>query len=82
MDIGVNFIFGVWGGLMGTSFRIIIRSELINVGSFLSNEHLHNVVVTSHAFIIIFFRAAKNSSFQTLDPICNDERYIYKKASG
>ena len=55
-DIGVlYFIFGVWRGLIGTSFSIIIRSELINIGSFISNEHLYNVVVTSHAFIIIFF---------------------------
>ncbi len=54
-DIGVlYFIFGVWRGLIGTSFSIIIRSELINVGSFISNEHLYNVVVTSHAFIMIF----------------------------
>nr|ALR69394.1 cytochrome c oxidase subunit I [Bemisia tabaci]ATJ03282.1 cytochrome c oxidase subunit I [Bemisia tabaci]AXE73225.1 cytochrome c oxidase subunit I [Bemisia tabaci]AXE73238.1 cytochrome c oxidase subunit I [Bemisia tabaci]AXI95935.1 cytochrome c oxidase subunit I [Bemisia tabaci] len=55
-DIGVlYFIFGVWSGLIGTSFSMIIRSELMNVGSFMSNEHLYNVVVTSHAFIMIFF---------------------------
>nr|ALR69420.1 cytochrome c oxidase subunit I [Bemisia tabaci] len=55
-DIGVlYFIFGVWSGLIGTSFSMIIRSELMSVGSFLSDEHLYNVVVTSHAFIMIFF---------------------------
>nr|ARJ63873.1 cytochrome c oxidase subunit I [Bemisia emiliae] len=55
-DIGVlYFIFGVWSGLIGTSFSMIIRSELMNIGSFLPNEHLYNVVVTSHAFIMIFF---------------------------
>nr|QPB46167.1 cytochrome c oxidase subunit 1 [Bemisia tabaci]QPB46193.1 cytochrome c oxidase subunit 1 [Bemisia tabaci] len=55
-DIGVlYFIFGVWSGLIGTSFSIIIRSELMNVGPFLANDHLYNVVVTSHAFIMIFF---------------------------
>lgn len=55
-DIGMlYFVFGIWSGMVGTSFRIIIRTELRNVGSFLSNDHFYNVVVTSHAFIIIFF---------------------------
>nr|ARJ63886.1 cytochrome c oxidase subunit I [Bemisia sp. WTT-2017] len=55
-DIGVlYFIFGVWSGLVGSSFSMMIRSELINIGGFLLDEHLYNVVVTSHAFIMIFF---------------------------
>ncbi|YP_086802.1 cytochrome c oxidase subunit I (mitochondrion) [Bemisia tabaci] len=55
-DIGVlYFIFGVWSGLIGTSFSMVIRSELMTGGSFLLNDHLYNVVVTSHAFIMIFF---------------------------
>nr|YP_009027745.1 cytochrome c oxidase subunit I [Bemisia afer]AHC02238.1 cytochrome oxidase subunit I [Bemisia afer] len=55
-DIGMlYFIFGIWSGLIGTSFSMLIRSELMSVGSFLMNDQLYNVVVTSHAFIMIFF---------------------------
>nr|ALC75985.1 cytochrome c oxidase subunit I [Bemisia afer] len=55
-DIGMlYFMFGIWSGLMGTSFSMLIRSELMNVGSFLMNNQFYNVVVTSHAVIMIFF---------------------------
>nr|QCW07962.1 cytochrome c oxidase subunit 1 [Aleyrodidae sp. JXCHN01] len=55
-DIGMlYFIFGIWSGLIGTSFSIMIRTELSNVGSFFMNDQLYNVLVTSHAFIMIFF---------------------------
>lgn len=55
-DIGtLYFIFGIWAATVGTSLRIIIRSELSQPGSLFSDEQLYNVTVTSHAFIIIFF---------------------------
>jgi len=39
---------------MGTSTRVLIRTELGAPGSFLP-EQVYNMVVTAHAFLIIFF---------------------------
>lgn len=55
-DIGtIYFIFGVWSGLIGTSIRIIIRIKLSHPSLFSQNDQTYNVLVTAHAFIIIFF---------------------------
>nr|YP_009498332.1 cytochrome oxidase subunit 1 [Rhizoglyphus robini]AWX53531.1 cytochrome oxidase subunit 1 [Rhizoglyphus robini] len=49
------FIFGIWSGMLGTSFSTLIRFELTQPGDFMMDFDYYNSVVTAHAFIMIFF---------------------------
>jgi len=50
-------ILGIFSGILGTGISIIIRIELGSSGFqvLADNYQLYNVVVTAHAFLIIFF---------------------------
>lgn len=54
-DVGsLYLILGIWAGIVGLVFRLIMRTELIHPGSYYG-ESVYNVIITSHGFLIIFY---------------------------
>ena len=43
------------GGVLGTGLRMLILRERGPSGPSLENDQLYNIIVTAHAFVIIFF---------------------------
>jgi len=57
-EIGLlYFIFGLFSGVIGTSFSFLIRLELAlpGMGILFGNYQYYNVIVTAHGLIMIFF---------------------------
>jgi len=57
-DIGTLYImFGMFSGVVGTLYSILIRMELASPGNQIlqGNHQLFNVIITAHGLIMVFF---------------------------
>ncbi len=55
-DIGTLYIvLSVVAGLVGAVFSVVMRMQLMHINILQDNYQLYNVLVTGHAFIMVFF---------------------------
>lgn len=57
-EIGTLYlVFSVFSGMIGTAFSVLIRLELAAPGVQIlqGDNQLFNVIITAHAFLMIFF---------------------------
>ena len=69
-EIGTLYlIFAAFAGMIGTAFSVLIRLELSAPGvQFLQGDHqLFNVIITAHAFLMIFFMVEKLCIFNKVN---------------
>jgi len=87
-DIGTLYlIFAVFSGMIGTALSVIIRIELAAPGvQILQGDHqLYNVIVSSHALLMIFFMVKFVCNiwlYATSELINNQSNYILSQGNG
>lgn len=66
------FIIGAFAGVLGTVMSIYIRMELSypSVQVLSENHQLYNVLVTAHAFLMIFFYGDANINRRFWKLVC------------
>ena len=70
-EIGTLYlVFAIFAGMLGTGFSVLIRMELAAPGvQFLHGDHqLFNVIITAHAFLMIFFMVEKSFNMLNIKP--------------
>ncbi len=68
-DIGVLYlIFALFSGMLGTAYSVLIRLELAAPGAQIlgGNNQLYNVIITAHAFLMIFFMVSPSLYYTNL----------------